>query len=44
MNAVSEDIYFLRSDLQRVQTRYVEVFDSYIPDIIESATRVKDFT
>ena len=41
MNDISEDIRFLRGDLQRVHTRYVEVIDPNIPDIIKSATRVK---
>ena len=44
MNKVSEDIHFLKGDLQRVYTRYVDVVDPNIPDIIENATRVKDFT
>ena len=35
MNEVLEDIHFQRGDLQRVHTRYVEVVDPYIPDIIE---------
>ena len=35
---VSEDIYFLTGYLQRVHTRYVEMVDSSIPDIIENAT------
>ena len=42
MDEVSEDIHFIQSDLQRVHTRYVEVIDPNIPDIIENATRVED--
>ena len=44
MNEASEDIHFLREDLQRVHTRHVEVVDLNIPDIIQNVTRVKDFT
>ena len=43
MNNISEDIHFLRGDLQRVYTRYVEVVDPKTPDITENATSVKDF-
>ena len=41
MHEVSEDNHFLRGDLQRAHTRYVEVVDPYIPDITENASRVK---
>lgn len=42
MNEVSGNIHFLRGDLQRVYTRYVELVDPNISDIIENATRVND--
>ena len=43
MNEVSEDTPFLRGDLLRVHTRYVQVVDPNMPDIINNATRVKYF-
>ena len=40
---VSEDIVFVRDDLQRIYATYVDVIYSNIPDITENATKVDDF-
>ena len=43
MNKVSGDIHFLRGNLQRVHSRYVEAVDSNIPDVTENTARLTDF-